>query len=269
MSIFFHRFFKQLGFVSILGLTAILSACDGNAARNPATSTDTKSSIQALPSDDAVVKSLQQNLVASGVNLTVKSAMPTDMPNIYWVMFDNAPPMFADVTGTYLIQGQIAKVGGDSPIDITASIQSIIAKELLSSVNKDEMIIYPANGQTKAVIYTFTDPSCHYCRKLHSEINDITNQGVEVRYLAWPRSEKYIPITKAIWCSPDRKDALTRAKKDENITAPTCNDPVSKHLELGRMIGVNGTPAIFSESGIQIGGYLPADDLVKMAIKYR
>lgn len=267
MSIFTNRIFNKFGLVGALACLTVLSACDNKA--NSDTATPTIALSTALPSDDAVVSALQKNLQASGVNLTVKSAMPTDMPNMYWVMFDEAPPMFVDANGEYIIQGQIAKVGGEKPVDITTAMQSTIAKEMLSAVDKNEMIIYPAVGETKAAVYAFTDPSCHYCQKLHSEIDDITAQGIEVRYLAWPRTERFVPVAEAIWCSADQKDAITRAKKGQNITAPACDNPVAKHMGLGHAIGVSGTPAIFSESGYQIGGYLPADELAKLAIKHR
>lgn len=226
-------------------------------------------STQNTQSDATVVSALQTNLKKSGVDLVVKSATATQMQGIYWVMFDDAPPMFTDIKGEYLIQGQIAKIGDKTPIDITSTLQSLLAKELLAKVNPSEMIVYPATSEHQAAIYVFSDPSCHYCQKLHSEIKDITDKGIEVRYLAWPRSDRLIPLTEAIWCSSNRHDALTRAKQGQNITAPTCDNPVKKHMALGHQIGVGGTPAIFTESGQQIGGYLPATELARLAIEYK
>ena len=61
--------------------------------------------------------------------------------------------MFTDKSGEYLIQGQIVKLSGDYPTDITAGIQSSLAKETLAKANTDDMIIYPATSQHKASIY--------------------------------------------------------------------------------------------------------------------
>lgn len=128
------------------------------------------------------------------------------------------------------------------------------------------MIVFPAKGETKAAIYVFSDPTCHYCQKLHAEIDQTNAKGIEVRYLAWPRGEQMLALSEAVWCSKDRKDAITRAKKGENITADTCANPVKEHVALGYSLGVSGTPAIFAENGTQLGGYLPSDELAKSAI---
>ncbi|WII95761.1 DsbC family protein [Moraxella haemolytica] len=258
---------------SSLSLALVLSACSENSnAQVSTTSTSQSANKQTTPqgnSNDPLVSALQANLKKSGVELTVKSATPTSMDGIYWVSFDEAPPMFSDAKGEHLIQGQIANIGGERPVDITAALQSTLTKEKLTKVDPTEMITFPATNETKAAIYVFFDPTCHYCQKLHSEIDDINAQGIEVRYLAWPRNDRFIELTEAIWCSNNRQDALTRAKEGENITAPACDNPVRSHIELGHQIGVSGTPAVFTESGRQIGGYLPAKELAKLAIEYK
>ncbi|UNU73668.1 thioredoxin fold domain-containing protein [Moraxella nasovis] len=264
---------KKLTLATLAVTCSLLVACNNasstDTASKPAKTQTTSANIAKNTTDKQlsdVAKALQDNLDKSGIDITVTSAVATAMPGMYWVSFEGAPAMFTDVNGEHLIQGQIVKLGDGAPIDITSSIQADIAKDKLSNVDKKDMIIYPAVGDTKAAIYVFSDPTCHYCQKLHSEIKQITAGGIEVRYLAWPRGEQTIPLTEAIWCSADRHNALTRAKKGENITAPTCDNPVHSQINLGHSLGVNGTPAIFAESGVQIGGYLPADRLIQAAI---
>ncbi|MFC0820677.1 DsbC family protein [Moraxella marmotae] len=232
-------------------------------------SSQTTSSQAASISDDTVVKALQDNLKKSGADITVTAAIATAMPDIYWVSFDDAPAMFTNKAGTHLIQGQIVELGGERPVDIAADIQAKLAKDALSQVPSDEMIIYPAKGKTQAAIYVFSDPTCQYCQKLHHEIDSITKAGIEVRYLAWPRSPSDVPLAEAIWCSADRHAALTAAKNGKSVQAAPCDNPVLRHITLGRSLGVSGTPAIFSESGRQIGGYIPAKELAELAKKYR
>jgi thiol:disulfide interchange protein DsbC len=38
---------------------------------------------------------------------------------------------------------------------------------------------------------------------------------------------------------------------------------VQSHYDLGNLVGVRGTPSIFSESGEQLGGYLTPDQLLQ------
>lgn len=229
-----------------------------NAAQTKATPTKTSAG-----NDATVVKDLQANLKASGIEETIISAVPTDMDGIYWVTAEGLPSFFTDKAGKHIIQGQIIAVGDAAPVDISAALVASTAQEALKAVDKKEMIIYPAKGATKAVIYAFTDADCGYCRKLHSEMDDINARGIEVRYLAWPRSQESVPKMEAIWCSQDRNAAMDQAKAGANVQAPSCNSPVQAHMALGSRLGVRGTPAVFTEAGQQIGGYLPAAELAQ------
>lgn len=253
-------------------LTMGLSACDTSASATSPTPNNTPAQTVHLqaPSqnDSAVVAALQQNLNKSDIELTVISAIATPVNGIYWATFDNSPPMFTDAKGEYLIQGQIAKIGVEQPFDIIDELQANLAKEQLSKVDPSQMIIFPAKGKRIGAVYVFSDPTCHYCQKLHKEIEQINAKGVEVRYLAWPRSEKLISLAEAVWCSSNKQDAITQAKLGKKITAPACDNPVRQHMTLGHQIGVSGTPAIFTESGVQIGGYLPADELAQQVREY-
>ena len=254
-------------------LVIVAAGCSNNAAdatsnTDLVNSSKSKTSTAAVSkdSDAKVVKSLQANLKASGIEETVLSAVPTDMTGIYWVTAEGLPSFFTDKAGKHIIQGQIIAVGAEAPVDISAALVASTAQKALQAVDKKDMVIYPATGTTKAVIYSFTDADCPYCTKLHEEMDDINARGIEVRYLAWPRSQESVPKMEAIWCSQDRNAAMDQAKTGANVQAPSCNSPVQSQMALGRSLGVNGTPAIFTESGQQIGGYLPAAQLAQTAI---
>ena len=214
-------------------------------------------------SDASVVQALQNNLQTSGIEGTIISAVPTDMDGIYWVTAEGLPAFFTDKSGEHIIQGQIVAVGGAEPIDISGALVANSATEALQAVDKKDMVIYPSTGATTSVVYAFTDADCGYCRKLHEEMADINARGIEVRYLAWPRSQESVPKMESIWCSQDRKAAMNQAKMGADVQAPSCSNPVADQMALGARLGVRGTPAIFTESGQQVGGYLPADQLAQ------
>lgn len=251
-------------------LVVMAAGCSNNSAdaiSNNSVVNSTKSNVSSTKSsansDAAVVKALQANLSASGIEEKIVSAVPTDMDGIYWVTAEGLPSFFTDQSGKHIIQGQIIAVGAAEPVDISAALVASTAQEALKAVDKKEMIIYPAKGATKSVIYAFTDADCGYCRKLHEEMADINARGIEVRYLAWPRSQESVPKMEAIWCSQDRNAAMDQAKIGDNVQAPNCANPVQEHMALGARLGVRGTPAIFTEAGQQVGGYLPAAELAR------
>ncbi|MBF4490213.1 MULTISPECIES: DsbC family protein [unclassified Psychrobacter] len=250
-------------------LVIVAAGCSNNSAdatnsnASVVNSAQAKTSNTATGNDAAVVTALQANLNASGIEEKIVSAVPTDMDGIYWVTAEGLPAFFTDKSGKHIIQGQIIAVGDAAPVDISAALVASTAQEALKAVDKKEMVIYPAKGTTKAVVYAFTDADCGYCRKLHSEMDDINARGIEVRYLAWPRGQESVPKMEAIWCSQDRKAAMNQAKMGANVQAPSCANPVQAHMALGSRLGVRGTPAIFTEAGEQVGGYLPAAELAQ------
>jgi thiol:disulfide interchange protein DsbC len=38
----------------------------------------------------------------------------------------------------------------------------------------------------------------------------------------------------AVWCSADRQEALTRAKRGEDVKSARCETPIAAQYELGR-----------------------------------
>ena len=121
------------------------------------------------------------------------------------------------------------------------------------------MIIFsPANP--KMTVTVFTDVDCGYCRKFHSQIAEYNKAGIRVRYMSYPRTGPGTSSwakSESVWCAADRKDALTRAKRDEAIKSKSCGDALIKaQYELGEDLGVEGTPAIIHRER-RLRGRLP------------
>ena len=132
------------------------------------------------------------------------------------------------------------------------------------------MLVYspPKGVKTKHVVTVFTDIDCGYCRKLHAEMPDYNKQGIEIRYLFYPRagvgSESYKKAVK-VWCSDDKHKAMDVSKAGNRVEARIdCENPVDEHMTLGGLVGVSGTPALVLEDGKVVPGYVPADRLSKV-----
>ena len=92
--------------------------------------------------------------------------------------------------------------------------------------------------------------------------------GIKVTYLAYPRagigSDYYRRIVSA-WCAKDPHYSLTVLKQGGKIKDNVCSiNPVENHFNLGRTIGVQGTPSIVTQEGKLIPGYLPPEDLLNL-----
>ncbi len=136
---------------------------------------------------------------------------------------------------------------------------------LLAKVPESQMLVFGPDNATHTIT-VFTDIDCPWCRKLHSQIAEYNKLGMRVRYLFYPRTG---PDTESwakaetVWCASDRKAAFTRAKLGEKLALKACpGSPVAREYQLGRDIGITGTPGVVLESGELIPGYLSPPQLL-------
>jgi len=188
---------------------------------------------------------------------------PSPIPGIYEFM-QGAEISYLTADGKYFIDGNLYDM--KSRDNLTEALRTHARIALINSVPESEMMIFsPPNP--KYTITVFTDVDCAYCRKLHSQIAEINRLGIRVRYMFFPRTGPGTESWKkaeVVWCSANRNEALTRAKAgatlDMNkVCAPT---PVKREYELGENIGVRGTPAIITETGDYISGYMEPRELL-------
>jgi thiol:disulfide interchange protein DsbC len=123
--------------------------------------------------------------------------------------------------------------------------------------------------EVEATVSVFTDIDCTFCRRLHAQIDQYMEQGIEVRYFLYPRNGPTSPSwakAENVWCANDRNEALTLAKLDKEFPTRTCDASiVSTHYAIGQDVGLRGTPAIVLDNGTLFSGYMPAEQL-KQAI---
>jgi thiol:disulfide interchange protein DsbC len=224
-----------------------------------------------LPFAAAAVGALAQDLtkaeLAERLNgIAVEDISDSPIPGIYQVAV-GANVAYVTKDGRYIIRGDI--YDAETSSNVSEDTRARARVSMLESVDPESMIVFkPANGTVKHTVTIFTDIDCGYCRQFHREIDKVTALGIEVHYLFYPRTGPNTESwTKAdqVWCAPNHNQALTRAKLGGEIPdGPSCATPVESHYALGQRIGVRGTPAVFSDTGELIGGYLPPADLAKI-----
>jgi len=188
---------------------------------------------------------------------------PSPLPGIYEYA-RGADILYLSADGKFAIAGDLYEVASETNLSERRRRDSRL--ELVSRVPETQMVIFGPRD-AKHTVTVFTDIDCGYCRKLHGEMGRYNQLGIRVRYLFYPRegpdSAGWQKATQ-VWCSANRQDALTRAKKGEALSAPKCaTTPVAKDYALGQEVGLRGTPAIITASGELLPGYLPPDMLLK------
>jgi thiol:disulfide interchange protein DsbC len=246
-------------FLCALGCSAVALADQKPTAAVPAAPPAPASAAAAPASADPRVALLK--LLPAGAK--IEDLKPSPIPGIYEFTQD-ADVSYLTADGKYFLDGNLYDM--HSRENLTEQLRTHARMEMIAAVPESEMLIFsPPNP--KYTITVFTDVDCQYCRKLHSEMAELNRLGVRVRYMFYPRTG---PNTESwrkaevVWCSANRNDALTRAKAGAELDMnKTCGStPVAREYALGESIGVRGTPAIVTESGDYIAGYMPPKELV-------
>jgi thiol:disulfide interchange protein DsbC len=234
---------------AVLALSAVLAALPGVA-----------SSAEAQAATAETEQRLRNSLAVLLPNVQPDSVEATPIPGLYEVML-GPRLVYMSEDGRYLLQGSIIDL--ELRENITEPRLMAAKARAIASVGEDRMVIYGPEDP-KYVVTVFTDIDCGFCRKLHAEMDKYNANGIQIRYLFYPRagqdSESYQKAV-SVWCADDRKEALTTAKLGGEVPQRTCDNPVREHVALGRVMGLQGTPALVLQDGEMIPGYIPADRL--------
>ncbi|MBN8740529.1 MAG: hypothetical protein BGP24_21795 [Lysobacterales bacterium 69-70] len=213
-------------------------------------------SFTVMAADEAKeTKAVSDAILALVPQAKIDSVTRSSLPGFYEVV-TGGQVVYVSADGKYLLQGSLFDMS--SRKDLTEARLGGIRKELVDKVPKSKRIVF-APKDPKYTVTVFTDIDCGYCRKLHHDIAKYNEQGIAVEYLWFPRSGPGTPSFEkavSVWCSADRNKAFTEAKSGTDPKTATCDNPIAEEFELGRRVGVNGTPTVIAPDGTQIGGYL-------------
>ncbi len=208
-------------------------------------------------------QSIRAGLDALAPDIEINRIQPAPIAGLYEVII-GTDVVYMTADGRYVLRGELLDL--HTQRNVSENVRAAVRREVLSQLSTDDMIRF-SSGESEHFVYVFTDTDCGYCRKLHQDVPFLVEQGVEVRYLAYPRegvdSDTFREM-EAVWCAKDRKAALTRAKQGQKIQSQKCANPVAAQYKTGQTLGVRGTPAIFLKSGRELPGYVPPEELLSI-----
>ncbi len=213
----------------------------------------------ALAEDYEAVRAAMKSLAP---DIQIDSISPAPFSGFVEVLL-GAQLVYVSEDGEYLIDGQLIEV--ESRKNLSEKAKGRVRVDKLAEVTDAQRIVFPANGETRHSITIFTDIDCGYCRKLHNEMAQYNDLGIEVNYLFFPRAgmgSNSFDKAISVWCADDRNLALTDAKNGQDPEPQTCENPIESHFELGKDLGVTGTPALIAEDGTMLPGYVPPATLI-------
>lgn len=180
---------------------------------------------------------------------------------------------FVQYNGTQFQKVGFSKSGGK----LTAEQTKFQVQKMYESIEKKGdkwSVVYPAKGKEKMGIVVFSDPTCGYCRNLHKSVEKLTEMGVTVRYLMYPRTLalgdddprvlSVLNTMESIWCSANPGESLDDVYAGKQIPGADCsilkeqgrsNFPAKEHYFIGQLFSLTGTPMTFTSKGNVFQGY--------------
>ena len=225
-------------------------------------------SLLALFSVTVIADQAQIEKAITGINsmIQIQSVKPIDDTPFYEVTLKTGERIYTDSTGSHFVAGDLYQVDIGSVKNLTDVGRRADLRELVSNIDESKLIIFSPKGEVKHSLLVFTDIDCGYCRRLHSEIEQLQENGVEVRYAAFPRAgvgsdsyKKYV----SVYCAKDQNVTMTLAKAGKTPEPATCDNPVADQYKLGQKLGITGTPTLIFEDGEMQPGYAPWKELLK------
>ena len=205
--------------------------------------------------------------IARKLDVKIEDVRPSPIAGLFEVQ-SGAEVGYVSTDGRFYVDGDVFDM--NSKQNLTEERRKLGRVALLATIKDSDAIVFAPAGPVQHSLTVFTDVDCTYCRQMHKQIAEYNRLGFRVRYLMYPRNGPDTDAwrkAEAVWCSADRQEALTRAKRGETLKSPHCETPVAAQYELGRKLGIQGTPGIITDSGEYLAGYMPPANMAEYLAK--
>lgn len=213
---------------------------------------------------EAEIAAIRSVFDSTQPNMVIETIAPSPIDGIYAITLFNGQMIYATADARFFIPGDMYEAKPEGLVNLGEQSRNIVRAQKIAAVPESEMIIFEPDGGRKATITVFTDVDCPYCRQLHGEMDRLNELGIAVRYLGYPRTGLNTETHKKMistWCAEDPNTMFTSITRGGEVPEADCDNPIASHYQLGREVGVTGTPALVLEDGTILPGYIPADTL--------
>lgn len=166
--------------------------------------------------DASEAERVREKVVATFNGIEAQDVQPGPVPGWYTIR-KGTVIAYISADGKYLLEGELFDV--DAKVNLTEEARNRARVAIMARVPDEQTIVFSPED-VKHTVSVFTDVYCTYCRRFHSQIDEYLAQGIEVRYLLYPRdgpdSEAW-KTAQRVWCASDRNEALTLAKLDRDF----------------------------------------------------
>jgi thiol:disulfide interchange protein DsbC len=170
--------------------------------------------------------------------------------------------VYTDERVSYLMVGNL--IDGKTRENLTEA-----RKEKLATIKFDDLpldaAIKTVRGNGRTTLAVFADPNCGFCKRMERDLaamSDVTIYTFLYPILDATNNGDSMRKSKAIWCAKDRSKAWfdLMLKNVSPIMTGNCDTTaLQTNIELGKKLGISGTPTSFVRSGQRIVGARSSD----------
>lgn len=208
--------------------------------------------------------SAAQARLAQQLGISSTDVVVSPIPGLYRITI-GPQVAYVSADGRYLVRGDIINLSNGDNLTTTERDAARLAY-LKRFAPKDMIVFAPPHPQQ--TITVFTDIDCDYCRVLERDRPELNAMGIAVQYLFFPRDglgSSAWQEAEDVWCASDRKAAFEAAMNGAAPKPAHCESTaVAAGYKFGQLLGLDGTPAILTDRGQLIVGYLPPADLAQI-----
>jgi thiol:disulfide interchange protein DsbC len=213
----------------------------------------------AAAADEGAMRRLIQSHLGDEARIETIARVPASSLYEVTVRGPNGPQLFyVDERVRVIVVGQV--LDGRSGLNLTEErLRRLNAIDWASLPFADAITTKRGTGRRKIAV--FSDPNCPYCKRFEKDLAKLGDITVHIFLYPVIRPES-MPLTKSVWCSPDRARAWNdlMLRDIQPTAAPDCDTPVEKLVALGRRLGASSTPTWFVETGERYSGAIPLED---------
>ena len=234
----------------------------GELQKNPSKRVVTKTPVRSTSAQvgkpvSASVKSDMLANMAALKNMSAKTPFfYTAVPGVIWGATLEGVPFLLSDDAQYITDGEISVIENGQFIGLDENFEKRKNQSVFASLDKSQLITYPATTTERAVIYVADDVNCPYCRRLHQQVPSLNAKGVTVNVIGYPIYEASPKQMRGIWCQANadsRRQAFDKAMLQGEMTpaSESCTvDHVTPNRDKAAGLAVMATPAIYREDGV-------------------
>lgn len=209
---------------------------------------------------NANVETVKEKIKTNHPNIVIENIQPTEMKGIYSATLDNQI-VYINEDAEHFLFGSMIRIQDKKNLtqDLFVAQNSVDFKQLPL---KDAIKTVKGNGKRQLAI--FSDPNCPYCKTLESNLEQLND--VTIYTFMYPIKAASIEPTKKVWCSSNKAFAWKNLMQKSEVpsASASCANPIERNLQLGRRLGLQGTPVIIFSNGFKVPGAYPAQEIEKI-----